>query len=228
MKHVRIAALLLASMTSPAQADEESSPVGLKQAMSYSFGYDMGRRFRKEEVEVDPEALARGLKEALEGKEIPFAEKDFRKALSAFQGEMRVKQEKGRRRAAVENLAAGKAYQAEYGKKPGATTLPSGLQYRVINAGKGPKPTAASAIVYRSRGVHLDGAEFENTGEAPAQVARLATLVAGVREALLLMPEGSKWEVVVPPSLGYGDRGSTAGVGPNATLVYELELLGVR
>lgn len=225
---MKIALALAALLAVPAAAAAEDTPAdwNKKQAGSYAFGVDMGRGLAKQGVEVDVELLARGLRDALEGKPLPLTERELGKALAKFQGELRVKQEVTRRREAAENRLASDAFLAENAKKRGVVQLPSGLQYRVIAPGQGKPAGDVEVVVARWRATLPDGTEVDSSEASPEGAPlRLATAPAGVREALKLMPAGARWQVVVPPHLGHGDRGRGREIPPNAVLVYDLELV---
>ena len=139
-----------------------------------------------------------------------------------------MKQAAASKRAAEENKKAGAAFLAENKGKEGVVTLPSGLQYKILKAGDGKKPTDADTVECHYRGTLIDGTEFDSSyARAAGEVHARRGMIAGWREALKLMPVGSKWQLFVPPQLAYGEKGTGRHVGPNATLVYEMELLKV-
>jgi FKBP-type peptidyl-prolyl cis-trans isomerase len=129
---------------------------------------------------------------------------------------------------AQKNLAAGKAFMAENRKKEGVIELPNGLQYRVINAGSGPKPKATDTVSVHYRGTLIDGSEFESSARTGKPVSfRLDSVLKGWQEALPNMSQGSKWQIVIPPELGYGEQGAGGRIGPNETMVFDIELVGI-
>jgi len=192
-----------------------------KDKVSYAIGVDIGNSFRRQGVEVDVETLVKGLRDALAGEHILLTEKEVREIIQAYQVELRTK-------AADKSKREGVAFLGENGKKPGVVTLPSGLQYKVITAGNGPKPTADDSVKCHYRGTFVDGREFDSSysRNEPA-VFPVRGVIAGWTEALQLMPVGSKWQVVVPYELGYG-AGGNRGIPPYSTLVFEIELLGIE
>ena len=167
------------------------------------------------------EALVKGLREALAGEQTLLSEKEVREVIQGYQIELRAKQEE-------KSKQEGAAFLLENGKKPGVTTLPSGLQYKVITAGTGPKPTANDSVKCHYRGTLINGKEFDSSysRNQPA-VFPVRGVIAGWTEALQLMPVGSKWQLVVPYELGYG-AGGNRGIPPYSTLVFEVELLGIE
>ncbi len=139
----------------------------------------------------------------------------------------RQRQAMARIEAADENKKSGESFLAENKTKPGVVTLPSGVQYKILRAGQGKKPAATSMVVCRYKGTLVDGTVFENTDPKKPMNFYVSTFLPGLREAVVLMPAGSKWQIVVPPQLGYRELGNRL-VGPNATLIYEMELLSVK
>lgn len=125
------------------------------------------------------------------------------------------------------NLQAGEDFLAANKTKPGVITLPSGVQYKILRAGNGPKPTQGNVLACRFRGTLIDGSEFEKTDAKKPAFLKVAGFVPGLNEAVKLMPAGSKWQIVVPPKLAYGEQGNR-GVGPHAVVIYEMEIIGIR
>jgi len=169
------------------------------------------------------------LRDALSGAKLLMTEEDLRATLSAFQTEWKQKRAQALRLPAEENRKAGEAFLAENRSKEGVVTLPSGLQYKVLKAGDGKKPTEADTVECRYRGTLLNGNEFDSTDRAgkPATF-KLSGVIPGWKEALQLMPVGSKWQLFIPSQLAYGEQGSGRYIGPNATLVFEVELLAIK
>ncbi|MFO0585364.1 MAG: FKBP-type peptidyl-prolyl cis-trans isomerase N-terminal domain-containing protein [Anaeromyxobacter sp.] len=228
MKTAALALAALLTVPAAARAGDDPATWDRKQSGSYAFGVDMGRGFAKQGVEVDVELLARGIKDALEGKTPPLTERELGQALGKFQGDLRVKQEMTRRREAAQNRLTSDAWMADNAKAPGVTSLASGLQYRVLAAGKGKPAGDAELVIARWRATLPDGAEVDSSVAQPEGAPlRIGAAIPGVREALKLMPPGAKWQLFVPPHLGYQDRGRGREIPPNAVLVYELELVRV-
>lgn len=206
------------------------SPLKTKNEMiSYSVGVEVARNVRLQGVELDADALVRGLRDTMAGEPLLLSEDEVRATLSAYQSEARRNQVHGVRIAAEENRKEGAAFLAQNKLKDGVIVLPSGLQYKVLKAGDGATATEANTVECNYRGTLLDGAEFQSTyrGGRPANLV-VASAIPAWKEALTLMPAGSKWQLFVPPELAYGERGVGHDIGPNATLIYELELLAVK
>jgi FKBP-type peptidyl-prolyl cis-trans isomerase FklB len=199
-----------------------------KEKFSYALGMNLGTSLQKQSVPVDPAILARGLRDALAGK-TQMTEDEARAAIMAVQTEMRKKMEDSRQAAGATNKKEGEAFLAANKAKEGVTTLPSGLQYKILTAGTGPKPTATDSVVCNYRGTLINGKEFDSSYKR-GQPATFPVngVIKGWTEALQLMPVGSKWQLVVPPDLAYGDRGAGADIAPGATLIFEVELMSIQ
>ncbi len=156
-------------------------------------------------------------------------EDQVRAAISELQAEMKRKQAEIRKNGLHDGAQAGAAFLAENKKKEGVVTLPSGLQYKVLQAGTGKKPIIDDIAVCNYRGTLVDGTEFDNSYKRGQPTAfPLKQVIKGWTEALQLMPVGSKWQLFIPPELAYGQHGTGDTIGPNATLVFEVELLSIR
>jgi FKBP-type peptidyl-prolyl cis-trans isomerase FklB len=200
-----------------------------KDKTSYAMGMNIGTGLRKQAIDIDPAILARGLRDAfLNGKTL-LTEEEARTFLTQLQGELRKKQQEAAQRAGEANKSEGVAFLESNKSKEGVVTLPSGLQYKVLQEGTGPKPTATDQVVCNYRGTLLDGTEFDSSYKRgqPATFP-LSGVIKGWTEALQLMPVGSKWQLFVPAELGYGDRGAGPQIGPNATLIFEIELISIQ
>ena len=199
-----------------------------KDKASYAIGQNIGKAMKKDSVDVDPNILARGIKDAVTGAKPALTDQEAQAALQAFQIEMKAKMEAKAAEAGAANKQAGDTFQAQNKTKPGVTTTASGLQYRVLKDGTGPKPAAGDTVICQYKGTLIDGKEFDSSYKRgqPAQFP-VTGVIKGWTEALELMPVGSKWELVLPPSLAYGERGAGPDIGPNSTLVFEVELVGI-
>jgi FKBP-type peptidyl-prolyl cis-trans isomerase FklB len=197
--------------------------------VSYGIGVDVGRNFKRQGIEVDLDLLLKGMKDGLSEEKLLIPEGELRKIMNTFQSELRQKQVQAMRIAAVENKKIGDAFLAENKTKPGVVTLPSGLQYKILTAGNGKTPTDADMVVCSYRGTLIDGTEFDSSDPGqPATFKVSGGVIPGWTEALKLMPVGSKWQLFIPPNLAYGARGAGRDIGPNATLIFELELVAVK
>lgn len=216
---------------SPGAKSAAPAPLALKtekDKFSYALGMNLGNSLHRQSVPVDPAILLRGLKDALAGKTL-MTDDDARAALKAVQTEMQKKMQETMQAAGAANKNEGDAFLAANKTKEGVTTLPSGLQYKILTAGTGPKPTATDSVVCNYRGTLINGKEFDSSykrGE-PATFP-VNGVIKGWTEALQLMPVGSKWQLFVPADLAYGDRGAGADIGPGSTLIFEVELVSIQ
>jgi len=201
-----------------------------KDSVSYSIGMNIGHSLKRDSVDINPNAFLRGVVDAsADSAKRLLTDKDMQECLQQFQQEMREKQMAGAKAAGEKNKAEGEKFLIENAKKPGVVTLASGLQYKVLTEGKGKKPTSKSAVTTHYSGKLLDGTEFDSSykrGE-PATFP-VGGFNKGLTEGLQLMREGSKYEFYLPPSLAYGETGAGNVIPPNATLVFQVELISVK
>ena len=213
------------------QASAQESPVlkNQKDKVSYVIGMEIGNNFKKQSIDIDPEILARGIKDALSGRKPLVTEQDAKETMAAFQKEMMAKHAETMKGVGEKNRKEGEAFLVENKKKEGVKTLPSGLQYKVVKVGTGKKPKSADTVTVNYRGTLIDGTEFDSSYKRgqPATFP-VSGVIPGWTEALQLMEEGAKWQVIVPSKLGYGERGAGPTIGPNATLIFEIELISVQ
>jgi FKBP-type peptidyl-prolyl cis-trans isomerase FklB len=202
-----------------------------KDKASYAIGLNIGKSMHKDSVEVDPAILLRGLKDGLTGSKPLLTDDEARASMVALQADLRKKQEEKMLVQGEANKKAGEAFLAENKTKDGVVTLPSGLQYKILTEGTGPKPTATDTVVCNYKGTLLDNTEFDSSIKRgqPATFP-ISGVIKGWTEALQLMPVGSKWQLFIPSDLAYGARGGPGGggIGPNATLVFEVELMSIQ
>lgn len=209
-----------------------------KDRESYAIGVDMARNLKGRAIKVEAEPLLQGMRDVLSGGKLLMADEDLRKTLKTWQTDLKSNQLKGASAKpatiADENLAKGLAFLAQNKTNAGVVTLPSGLQYKVLKAGTGRKPTEADTVECHHRTRFIDGKEYSGTYliGAPATL-QVGQAVAAWKEALPLMSVGSKWRLFIPPQLAYGEKGVLDGrgrtrIGPNVTLICELELLGIK
>jgi FKBP-type peptidyl-prolyl cis-trans isomerase FklB len=213
-------------------AAKTSAPLVLKtqkDKVSYAIGLNIGKSFRKDSVDVNSLIFARGVKDAITGAKPLLTDDELKAALTELQAELKKHQDDAARVAGDTNQKAGETFLAENKTKDGVVALPSGLQYKIITAGTGPKPAETDSVVCNYRGTLLDGTEFDSSYKR-GQPATFPVngVIKGWTEALQLMPVGSKWQLFVPADLAYGVRGAGGEIGPNATLVFEVELISIQ
>lgn len=204
-----------------------------KEKFSYALGMNIGTGYsqglKKQSVEVDWNLLAQGMKDAAAGSKTRLTQEEAQAVLNEVQTEIKKQQQEKTQQAAAANKTEGEAFLAANKSKDGVVTLPSGLQYKILTAGTGPKPTASDSVKCNYRGTLINGTEFDSSYKRgqPATFA-VGQVIKAWTEALQLMPAGSKWQLFVPSSLAYGERGAGAEIGPNATLIFEVELLSIE
>ena len=197
------------------------------QKASYGIGLNVGGQIADTRDRLDRAAFMRGIEDALEGNEPAIARQELQTVLQAFGQEIEAAAAETRGRQAGENLAAGEAYLADNAGREGVTTTESGLQYEVLRQGDGAAPTAENDVRVHYRGTLIDGTEFDSSYEGDPVVFSAGRLIQGFTEALLLMQEGSHFRVVIPFGIAYGPDGTGGVIGPNATLIFEIELFEV-
>ncbi|MFZ0773806.1 MAG: FKBP-type peptidyl-prolyl cis-trans isomerase [Candidatus Sulfotelmatobacter sp.] len=215
----------------PATAAKSATPLTLKtpkDKFSYALGMKMGENLHKQSVPVDPAILARGLKDALAGGKTLLTDDEAQAAIMEVQSDLHKKQQEKMQEAGAANKKEGEAFLAENKGKEGVVTLPSGLQYKILTAGTGPKPTAADTVSCNYRGTFINGTEFDSSYKTGQPVSfPVSGVIKGWTEALQLMPVGSKWQLFIPSELAYGESGRP-GIEPNSTLIFEVELISIQ
>jgi FKBP-type peptidyl-prolyl cis-trans isomerase len=224
-----------APAAAPAQSTAGQAPAQApafktqKEKVSYAIGMEMGKGVKVQGIEVDPAIMMQGLKDALSGGKPQMSEEELRQVMTALQQEIRQKQMQAQQAAATENKTKGDAFLAENAKKDGVVALADGLQYKILTAGQGKKPAESDTVLCNYKGTFLDGTEFDSSAKAGKPVPfEVKNVIPGFREVLQLMPVGSKWQVFVPSNLAYGERGAGGVIGPNATLIFEVELVSIQ
>ncbi len=197
----------------------------LKEKISYIIGRDMANNLAKQGISITVDPFIKGLKEVQEGTPSTLSQEEVQQAMMALQQEMAQKQNA----AGADNLKAGEAFLAENKTREGVTTLPSGLQYQVLDEGTGKTPSLKDSVTTHYHGTLLDGTVFDSSYERnePATFP-VSGVIAGWTEALQLMKEGAKWRLFVPSNLAYGAQGAGGAIGPNTTLVFDVELIAVK
>jgi FKBP-type peptidyl-prolyl cis-trans isomerase len=200
-----------------------------KKKISYAIGLDIGKNFKERSIDLDLDILTQGMRDAVAGTQPLIGSEEIQKVMNQFQQDMMKAEQQKRQARAGDNKAKGEAFLAENAKKPGVQVTASGLQYKVISAGSGPKPKASDTVKVHYRGTLIDGSEFDSSYKRnqPA-VFPLNGVIKGWTEALQLMNVGAKYQIFLPASLGYGEQGAGQVIGPNATLIFDVELLGIE
>lgn len=229
MKSVWMAVLAVLVIAGSVVGEEPVSLKSQKDKISYIIGLDIGNNLKRQNADVDLDILLRGMKDALSGTKPALSENEMREVTTAFKQEMAKKQAEETKKLAEKNKKEGAAFLEENKKKEGVKTLPSGLQYKVITEGSGRSPKESDTVTVNYRGTFVDGTEFDSSykrGE-PATFP-VNGVIKGWVEALPLMKEGAKWQLFIPSDLAYGETGAGNAIGPNATLIFEVELISIK
>jgi FKBP-type peptidyl-prolyl cis-trans isomerase FklB len=199
-----------------------------KDKLSYIIGVQVGNDLKSQSIDVDPALVNRGMQDLMLGNKLLISDQEAKDFIAAYQKERAAKVAEEKKKLGEKNKQEGAAFLAENKKKEGVKTLPSGLQYKVIKEGTGKTPKATDTVVTQYKGTLINGTEFDSSyrRNEPATFP-VNGIIRGWTEALLLMKEGSKWQLFVPPELAYGEQGA-GPIGPNATLIFEVELVSVK
>ncbi|MGQ9426919.1 FKBP-type peptidyl-prolyl cis-trans isomerase [Gilvimarinus sp. F26214L] len=214
---------------------ERSELQSLDEKVSYVFGFNIGQQFKSQQIELDPQIVAQAIEDVYSDAEPQLSQEEMQTAMQSFQQEyeekmasMQADQQAEREAAAADNKQKGEEFLAANAEKEGVVTLPSGLQYKQIEEGEGESPEAADTVTVHYRGTLIDGTEFDSSYERGEPVSfPLQNVIPGWTEGLQHMKEGSKYELYIPSDLAYGPGGSGPVIGPNETLIFEVELLEV-
>ena len=200
-----------------------------KSRISYTIGVNIGKDFKTQQMDIDADVLFMGLKDSLAGKELQLTDEEMATEIQTFQQEMQAKITAEMEKAVAKNQVEGEAFLAENAKQEGVVVTESGLQYKVLEPGEGDSPGPADMATVHYRGTLIDGTQFDSSYDRgqPATFP-VGGVIAGWTEALQLMKPGAKWQLVIPAGLAYGERGAGQNIGPNATLLFEVELISVE
>lgn len=200
-----------------------------KDKLSYALGMNLGAGLNKQSIEVDPNILIRGFKDGFAGGKTQLTEQEAQAEFVRLQQMLRTKAEAEMKAATDKNRKDGEAFLAANKTKEGVKTLSSGLQYKVVSEGTGPKPTATDTVVFNYRGTLVDGTEFDSSAKhgGPTTLG-VNQVIKGWTEALQLMPVGSKWQLFIPADLAYGNTPRGQVIKPGSALIFDLELLSIQ
>lgn len=229
MKKLIVVALVLSILSSMVIAQKKETPKTKKEKISYSIGENIGKNMKTQGIDLDQGLLTQGIKDGLNNSKTAMSDKDMEAAMTSFQQEMMGKMQAKQKVVGEKNVKEGEAFLAANKKKEGVVTLSSGLQYKILKSGDGPKPTKDQTVKCHYRGTLIDGTEFDSSykrGE-PTEFP-IGQVIKGWTEALQLMPVGSKWQLFIPSDLAYGPEGRGQTIGPNATLIFDIELISIK
>jgi len=200
-----------------------------KNRISYTIGVNIGQDFKSQNMDVDPDVLLMGLKDVLSGKEPQLTDEEMMQEVQNFQQEMQAKMAAEMEALATKNKAEGEAFLAENAKQEGVVVTESGLQYKILEPGEGDVPGPADLATVHYRGTLIDGTQFDSSYDRgqPATFP-VGGVIPGWTEALQMMKPGAKWQLFIPAELAYGERGAGQDIGPNATLLFDVELISVE
>jgi FKBP-type peptidyl-prolyl cis-trans isomerase FklB len=228
MKHLLAAILAIGFSFTFCFAAEKPELKDVKDKESYSLGYQFGQSLKGQGVEINLEVYTSGIRDSLGGTKPLLSEEEIRQTILDLQKRVMAARQKESAEKAGKNLTEGKAFMEENKKKEGVKTLPSGLQYKVLTDGSGKMAKATDTVTANYRGTFIDGTEFDSSYKRGSPVTfQIDGIIPGWTEALQLMKEGSKWQLFIPPELGYGEQGA-GPIPPNSTLLFEVELISVN
>ena len=229
MKFAWIAVISFFIMACQGNTQEQAHIKSFKDSISYSIGMNIGKDLKHQSIEIDPDVLAQAIKDVIADRKLLLTDDQVRSCMGSLQKEVMAKQEEKNKVEGDKNMKEGQAFLATNKTKEGVKVTASGLQYKILKEGTGPKPTATQTVSVHYRGTLLDGTEFDSSIKRgqPAEFP-VNGVIKGWTEALQLMPVGSKWQLFIPPDLAYGPQGAGGTIGPNATLIFEVELLAIK
>jgi FKBP-type peptidyl-prolyl cis-trans isomerase FklB len=229
MKSALIGVLAALFLATQAFAAEEGPLKTQKDKASYAIGANLGKSMNQQSVDIDLDLFLMGLKDGLAGQKSLLTDQEIREVMTAFTKELQAKQAEKMKALGEKNKKEGEVFLAENKTKEGVKTLPDGLQYKVIQEGTGAMPKATDTVTVNYRGTLIDGTEFDSSYKRgqPATFP-VKGVVPGWTEALQMMKVGSKWQLFLPASLAYGDRSAGPTIGPNAVLVFDVELVAIK
>jgi FKBP-type peptidyl-prolyl cis-trans isomerase len=216
-------------LVSQASGQEAQSLKTQKEKVSYGIGVDVARNFLRLGIDLDLDTMIKALRDVYAGNKLAMTEDDLRATMNAYQTELRDRQMAAMKKAADDNKKEGETFLAQNKTREGVVTLPSGLQYKVLKGADGKKPGDGDTVEVNYKGTLINGTEFDSSyRRGQPAMFKPSGVIPGWREALKLMPVGSKWQLFVPPQLGYGEQGAGRDIGPNQTLIFEVELLAIK
>lgn len=232
MKHIKplkwivLSGLLLASASS--WSAEAVSLKTDREKLSYSIGASIGKNLKNESAEIDMAVMIEGIKASMGSDKVLMSEKEIRQIMGDYQTQLRQRAQVKKQLAIGDNKKKGDAFLADYKNRQGVQALPNGVLYKVLREGQGRKPMESDMVEVNYRGALTNGVEFDATEPGKPANLKVSSLIVGWKQALSVMPVGSKWQIVIPPALAYGERGVGNDIGPNEVLVFDLDLVAIK
>ncbi|MBU2514593.1 FKBP-type peptidyl-prolyl cis-trans isomerase [bacterium] len=228
-KSAAVISIMFCFIISPVMAGEKKQPVTEKEKISYGIGLSLGRDFKQKSIEVDPQMLMLGVEDAIQENQPALTDEQIREAINSLQAKLAAQKQQQDQELADKNLLAGSLFLEENKKKKNVVVLSSGLQYEILREGKGAIPKPEDIVVANYEGTLIDGTVFDSSYKRgqPAEFA-VNRVIMGWTEALQLMNTGAKWKLYIPPNLAYGPKSAGPVIGPNSTLIFEVELLEIK
>ena len=228
MKSLFVVALGLLLLTTQAFSEEKTSLKSQKEKTSYALGLNIGNNIKNMTVDIAPELFFRGFKDALSGAAPAMSEEEIKTILGSLQKDLMAKQAERIKQLGDKNKKEGESFLSQNSKKEGVKTLPSGLQYKVLKEGNGKLPKVTDKVVCHYQGTLLDGTEFDSSYKRnEPSTFPVKGVIPGWTEALQKMKVGSKWQLFIPAKLAYGEQGAGPKIGPNAVLIFTIELISI-
>lgn len=228
MKYIASLALTLALLGCQGTKEDKVKLESHRDSLSYAVGVDIGTWMKGQSLDVDPEIVTRALRDKYSGSQTAMSDSASRLLTDALRNDRKAKHDADLKVQAEKNKKDADDFLSENKKKSGVVTLPSGVQYKVLTMGAGRKPKAHDMVEVNYRGTFIDGTEWENSSSHSPVTFSVNGVIRGWKDALQLMPVGSKWVLYIPPDLAYGEIGSGNVIPPNALLIFEIELLRIN
>ncbi len=227
IKYAMVIVIIIGLLSSVCLGEERQKLTDLKDRLSYGLGYQFGENLKKQGVEINLDVYTAGFRDATAGKDRLITQEETQSVIRELQTKLAAGRQKDLKEKGERNLPAGKAFLEENKKQDGVKVLPSGLQYKVLEEGSGKKPGANDMVTVDYRGTLIDGVEFDSSLKRgrPATF-KVSEVIKGWTEALQLMKTGARWQLFIPPELGYGEYGNAA-IEPNSVLVFEVTLVSI-
>jgi FKBP-type peptidyl-prolyl cis-trans isomerase len=232
MKHIKpVKWIILSGLLLTSAASWSAEAVALKtdkDKLSYSIGASIGKNLKSESAEIDMAVMIEGIKDSLAASNVLLSEKDIRQIMGDYQTQLRQRAQLKKQLAIGDNKKKGDAFLADYKTQKGVLALPNGVLYKVLREGQGRKPLESDMVEVNYRGALTSGVEFDATEPGKPANLKVSSLIVGWKQALSVMPVGSKWQIVIPAALAYGERGVGNDIGPNEVLVFDLDLVAIK